>query len=763
MPARTVSSRGLSIGRRPENPVLRPAIFVKLMPRAAEARYGPVLADEHRLPAKSTAGEYMRKRNDLFHREDVRWGKETTYTVIGLVVTTTAAVLLYAGIWDHLRQAVSAGRTLPLLEQLLFATVVGGLIYGNLVYQVCRMGYFRRLRSHRPEARETLNRLFVSEAPSLTILVPSYKEEERVILQSLWSAALQEYPGKRVVLLIDDPPQPGSPEDRAGLESARRLPGLLAEALREPAERVAREREAFLARIERSGLDLDGEQHRLAELLRSLRTWFEDQAAARPILDHTDELFLQMTFAEPARELYRRARELTGLDGPDRGTLDREALSAEYARLAARFDATLSSFERKRYANLSHEPNKAMNLNSYIGLIGERLREVREESGLRLVTCTDGEPDLVVPDSDYLITLDADSLLASDYALRLVHLMESPGNEKIAVSQTPYTAYPGAPGLLERVAGATTDIQYLIHQGFTLHGGTYWVGANALLRMTALREISEKRIENGVEVTCFIADRTVIEDTESSVDMAARGWQLYNYPERLSYSATPDDFGALLVQRRRWANGGLIILPKLLRYLAAGPKRLARLAEAFVRVHYLTSLALVNIGVPVLLAFPFEDYLRNAWLPLTALPYFFFYGRDLVQAGYRWRDLPRVYALNLMLIPVNLAGVLKSIHQGYTGLRIPFKRTPKVQGVTCAPPLYLYLEIAMPLYCFLGVVFDLADERWLHALFALANGTFLLYALFRFVLPSQWPALAGRAETEPSVPLPWPAGGPRGG
>ncbi|TMH25800.1 MAG: hypothetical protein E6H63_14345, partial [Betaproteobacteria bacterium] len=72
----------------------------------------------------------------------------------------------------------------------------------------------------------------------------------------------------------------------------------------------------------------------------------------------------------------------------------------------------------------------------------------------------------------------------------------------------------------------------------------------------------------------------VIEDTESSIDLINRGWQLYNYPERLAFSATPADFGALLIQRRRWANGGLIILPKLLRYLVRGPGRtLARGGE----------------------------------------------------------------------------------------------------------------------------------------------------------------------------------------
>ena len=98
-------------------------------------------------------------------------------------------------------------------------------------------------------------------------------------------------------------------------------------------------------------------------------------------------------------------------------------------------------------------------------------------------------------------------------------------------------------------------------KGFTQHNATYWVGANALLRHTALKEIAVREVERGYPVQRFIQDRTVIEDTESSVDLSVRGWRLYNYPERLAYSATPPDFGSLIIQRRRWANGGLIILP----------------------------------------------------------------------------------------------------------------------------------------------------------------------------------------------------------
>ena len=39
-------------------------------------------------------------------------------------------------------------------------------------------------------------------------------------------------------------------------------------------------------------------------------------------------------------------------------------------RLAWTFDAELVSFERKAFISLSHEANKAMNLNAYIGLMG---------------------------------------------------------------------------------------------------------------------------------------------------------------------------------------------------------------------------------------------------------------------------------------------------------------------------------------------------------------------------------------------------------
>ena len=158
------------------------------------------------------------------------------------------------------------------------------------------------------------------------------------------------------------------------------------------------------------------------------------------------------------------------------------------------------------------------------------------------------------------------------------------------------------------------------------------------------------------------------------------------------------------MQRRRWANGGLIILPKLLRHLIAGPWRVARLLEGFLRVHYLLSIAVTNIALVALFVFPFPDTVATAVLPLTAIAYFVLYGRDLRRAGYRRFDVARVYALNPLLVGANLAGVLGSVQQAVTGRRSAFKRTPKVSGRTAAPPIYVVLPYAALVYLSIRVV-----------------------------------------------------------
>jgi cellulose synthase/poly-beta-1,6-N-acetylglucosamine synthase-like glycosyltransferase len=396
-----------------------------------------------------------------------------------------------------------------------------------------------------------------------------------------------------------------------------------------------------------------------------------------------------------------------------------------YKRLASLFAVPIDCFERKRFANLSHAPNKAMNLNSYIGLMGRAFRVINgSDAKLLLLECPEGEADLVVPSAKYVITIDADSIILPDYISKLVGIMEK--DSGVAIAQTPYSAYPGPSSVLERAAGATTDIQYLVHQGFTAYGATFWVGANAVLRYEAIDQIRTAIQERGYEVPVFIQDKTLIEDTGSTIDLAARGWRLHNHPERLAYSATPPDFGSLVIQRRRWANGGLIIFPDLLKLRR---DRSATWLETFIRAHYLLSPALANVGLLVLLIFPFGQEFSNIWFPIAAIPYYLLYCKDLLRCGYKARDTLRVYALTLLLVPINLAGVYSSIQQIFTGRKGAFARTPKIGGRTAAPASHLICLAVLLVSAIGSGLADLWSGNLLFFAFSAVNVGFFLYGI----------------------------------
>jgi cellulose synthase (UDP-forming) len=38
-------------------------------------------------------------------------------------------------------------------------------------------------------------------------------------------------------------------------------------------------------------------------------------------------------------------------------------------------------------------------------------------------------------------------------------------HSRVAVAQTPYSSFPGSATRLERISGASTDLQHIVHQG----------------------------------------------------------------------------------------------------------------------------------------------------------------------------------------------------------------------------------------------------------------------------------------------------------
>jgi len=660
-------------------------------------------------------------------------GGAVTWARLAIVITVLAWVLYMV---TTIMRMVVEGPTESFVfhvQTWIYGLTVTMLSFSALMYLVARFGALVRFRDHRRVERGRLDEHFSDSESDITVLIPSYDEEPEVVLLTVWSAALQEFPSKRIVLLIDDNASRMEGEALQRLQRTRDIPNAVMERLRVPADAARSSLERFRAECpERPG---PGDARRAADAYAEAAAWLDAFAIEDEPLDNMAEFFKSQVLLGLSSDL--RLTKLALDAAAAQGTSpDRARLEQLHRRLSWIFTVHIDSFERRQYASLSQEHNKAMNLNSYISLMGGRYQIDRDTGERILRAVREDEPaELEVPDSTYLLTLDADSQLLREYCLRLVYLLEQPENGDVAVTQTPYSAFRGAPTRIERIAGATTDIQHIQHQGMSYYDATFWVGANAVIRKGALEDIATVETSGGFTITTYVQDRTVIEDTESSIDLGVHGWRLVNYPERLSYSATPPDFGSLVVQRRRWANGGLLILPKFFEQIRARKRTAtrARLSERLLRANYMASLAWASFGLLFLLFFPFDSRLLSPLVIAAALPYFVSMGLDLKESGHRFGDIFRIYGFNLILLPVNLAGVLKSMQQGVTGEKIPFVRTPKVSGRTASPALYVAVPFLIIGFSVITVVRDYFAQNWGNAAFAAFNAVMATWATVAFI------------------------------
>ncbi len=621
------------------------------------------------------------------------------------------------------------------MEAFGYSLVMSVLIFSALMYLIARQGALQRFSKHLRVPRSVLDSHFSKHQPGITVLVPSYSEEPQVIRKTLLSAALQEYPDIRVVLLLDDNPFPTDPLVAARLAATRNLPKEIKFFLSEPYDRFTRALNKFDRENTNSRTTYLRTVQDLAAQYAWAADWLNNAASKEEIEDHVDTFFAEQVLRELAKDLHLVSQALeTAIE--EGAQLSRERIQQLYRRLVWIFSAEIEVFERKKYASLSHEANKAMNLNSYIGLMGGTYAQEHTPDGPILVRTLKELPgNLTIPDTEFLLTLDADSILLRDYCLRLVYFLQQPDNAKVAVTQTPYSSFRGAFSRIERLSAATTDIQHILHQGMSQYGATFWVGANAVIRKRALDDISEAEWVGGNKIMRFIQDRTVIEDTESSIDLAVHGWKLVNYPERLSYSATPPDFGSLIVQRRRWANGGLLILPKLWAQIRTRKNKneIISRTEIFLRLNYMASIAWASFGLIFLLAYPYDGRLLSPLVLVAALPYFLAMASDLKYCGYKYTDIFRIYGFNLILLPVNLAGVLKSLEQALTAKKIPFARTPKIKNRTAAPLPYVIAPLLIVAFSIFTLWRNIEGHNWGNAAFAGFNAVAATWAIVAYI------------------------------
>lgn len=663
---------------------------------------------------------------------------------VGALVRARLALWLTVALWlVYLIAAVitivrgGAGADVwQVLMTLSYVVVISALTFSSAMYLLARSGAIARFNAHVRTPRRRLDEFFSREHPALTVLIPSFAEDPELVRKALLSAALQEYPELRVAVLIDDDPETEDTEARARLEHTRALPDEIERLLSGPAEHAHRAWRAHLRAIESGEATTSAEWTRVADAYESAATWVRLTAAEEPRENNIDVFLSDTVLGTLAADLQATA-DAAAQAAVSESAPDLERATQLLRRLVWIFSVRVSLFERKRYASLSHEPNKAMNLNAYLALMGGRYDEVATAHGTVLVPASpDEKASVEIPAADYVLTLDADSILLPEYAVRLVYHLEQPENARAAVAQTPYSSFRGAPTRLARLASATTDVQHVIHQGLSAYDAAFWVGANAVIRRAALDDVRVVEQRDGLEVEVFVRDSTVIEDTASSIGLLAHGWSLYNYPERLSYSATPEDYGALVVQRRRWANGGLLVVPWFFSIVRARRHSDApmRLSSVLLRLNYLASIAWASAGlVFLMLAFFLEDRVVTPWMFLIAIPYFASMAADLRSAGYHRRDIVGVYGLNLLLLAANLSGMIASIRQALTGIKSPFVRTPKSARRTVATIPSIIVPVAIVAVSTATVWRAVTVEAWSTVLFAGINAVTAAAALILLV------------------------------
>ena len=324
--------------------------------------------------------------------------REIRLTFAAMCFMVVVWLLLGADMFDILASQLGVGDFRAAGNQAVFMAIIAFMQFSVLVYLLARLGQLYRHRSHRPRGIDELMEHYESDASSLAILVPSYKEDPLVVRRTLLSAALLDYPSKRVVLLIDDSPTPGNEHDREILERTRKLVTDLNDDLARFSAPFRAALNDFCRRERKGELDVRAELLRIAELYERAATCLDEIQVSTRDRNHEDQWFILKNLVELAAAHRSRAQTLRqSATTPEELTHFAGRIAREYFRLSRLFTVDISSFERKRYVNLSHEPNKAMNLNSYIGLMGKTVVVEPHAQGQQLRHCEAGKEGNISP------------------------------------------------------------------------------------------------------------------------------------------------------------------------------------------------------------------------------------------------------------------------------------------------------------------------------------------------------------------------------
>ncbi len=151
-----------------------------------------------------------------------------------------------------------------------------------------------------------------------------------MILMTLLSTALQEYPDLRVVLLVDDPPNPRYAGPRRLLDSAEALPAEVERLLSEPRRRFDLALERWETSVDPTMPTTDAEVHALAGEYEYAGSWIRSLSDQYHVSDHNEAFFAKHVLGKlsdrPRGDRPRPAHRRRLRAGEDRHGADDAAL-----------------------------------------------------------------------------------------------------------------------------------------------------------------------------------------------------------------------------------------------------------------------------------------------------------------------------------------------------------------------------------------------------------------------------------------------------
>ena len=311
---------------------------------------------------------------------------------------------------------------------------------------------------------------------------------------------------------------------------------------------------------------------------------------------------------------------------------------------------------------------------------GVRVRHLRrrDRSGFKAGALARG---LAGARGEFLLVLDADFVPGADLIRRLLPPFADPG---IGMVQARWDHLNRDRSLLTRAQALLLDGHFFFEHGARFRSGRFFNfnGTAGMWRRACLEDAG------GWE-----AD-TLTEDLDLSYRAQMRGWR-FAFLDHVGVPAElPEEVGALEVQQKRWAQGGVQTALKILPRLLAGPWPWKVKAEAAIHLcgHLAHPLTLL-LGVllfPAALARRSLGLEHLLWVDLAVfaaatVPFLAYYAAAGRRRRRPWRRLASSVLATLSVGIGLSAPVTRAVLRGLASRTDPFVRTPKRGGAGASP------------------------------------------------------------------------------